>query len=256
MINMKKTVLGAAMAMAFSAGGAQAMGVPVVTSLGNNFTMVSASNGLTGGTNDVTFTWDGTYRTAVVTDKSWNATLSSPSDFSGKFWTAHHVNIYAPGSYTFGTNCTISQTPTCAGTAAQQYKLTVGANQVGAHMLFNWSTSTNIDVVLLWNKGKSWAQTGTTSAFCAGLGAQCNGVGGNTVNTVWSWVSIDTPASTISSTNTQANETNTYSGTQMIDGPFIAQSANFNVMVPVPAAAWLLGSGLLGLVGVARRKAA
>lgn len=26
--------------------------------------------------------------------------------------------------------------------------------------------------------------------------------------------------------------------------------------VPVPAAAWLLGSGLLGLVGVARRKAA
>lgn len=25
--------------------------------------------------------------------------------------------------------------------------------------------------------------------------------------------------------------------------------------VPVPAAAWLLGSGLLGLIGVARRKA-
>lgn len=250
MISMKKTILGTALAMAFSAGGAQAMGVPVVTSLGNNFTMDSASNGLTGGTNDVTFTWDGTFRTAVVTDKSWNATLSSPSDFSGKLWTAHHVNIYAPGSYTFGTNCTITQTPTCAGTAAQKYNLNVGANQVGAHMLFNWSTSTNIDVVLLWNKGKSWAQTGTASPFCAGLGPQCTGVGGNTVNTVWSWVSVDTPDSI------NPADTDNYSGTKMIDGPFIGQSANFNVSVPVPAAAWLLGSGLLGLVGVARRKAA
>lgn len=38
-----------------------------------------------------------------------------------------------------------------------------------------------------------------------------------------------------------------------LEGLFLAQPAS---PVPVPAAAWLLGSGLLGLIGVARRKAA
>jgi hypothetical protein len=62
----------------------------------------------------------------------------------------------------------------------------------------------------------------------------------------------------------------------MWDGPFAGFNANFDVLsltmtnsnagysigpfdpgpqvVPVPAAVWLFGSGLLGLVGVARRK--
>jgi hypothetical protein len=53
-------------------------------------------------------------------------------------------------------------------------------------------------------------------------------------------------------------------GNPMIAGPFMGYNANFDIKtltvtshisaVPVPAAAWLLGSGLLGLVGVARRK--
>lgn len=57
----------------------------------------------------------------------------------------------------------------------------------------------------------------------------------------------------------------TIGGVPMVAGPFVGYSANFDVKtmtvtsitpsVPVPAAAWLLGSGLLGLVGVARRKA-
>jgi hypothetical protein len=41
-------------------------------------------------------------------------------------------------------------------------------------------------------------------------------------------------------------------------GPFIGYNANFDMttltVVPIPAAAWLFGSGLLGLVGVARRR--
>lgn len=54
-------------------------------------------------------------------------------------------------------------------------------------------------------------------------------------------------------------------GDPMIAGPFVGFNANFDVTsmtvtgvtpaaVPVPAAVWLLGSGLVGLVGVARRK--
>jgi hypothetical protein len=55
------------------------------------------------------------------------------------------------------------------------------------------------------------------------------------------------------------------SGIRMDNGPFPGFNANFDVrtmtltdvsQVPVPAAVWLFGSGLLGLVGVARRKAA
>jgi hypothetical protein len=249
---MKKTMLGAALAMAFGAGAAQAAYTPVVTTTGNNFTMVSAANGLTGGTNDVTFTWDKTLRTSVVTDGSYNATLASPTAFSGKKWTAHHVNLYGQGSYTFYTGCasggiaSTTYNPAC-GTGAT-YNLTVGKGQIGAHMLFNWSTSTDIDVVVLWDNKKSWAGTGTTSAFCTGNAgtANCATGTGNNINKVWDGVSVDTNM-----------DGDNYSGTQMIDGPFVGQSANFNVQgVPVPAAAWLLGSGLLGLIGVARRKAA
>lgn len=205
---MKKTLISLSVAAMFGSGAAQAVYTPVVTTTGNNFTMVAETNGLTGGTNDVTFTWDGTYRTAVVTDKTYNATLSSPTDFSGKIWTAHHMNVYAPGTYTFYTGCTVAQNPTCG--VGPAYTLIVGAGQVGAHMLFNWSTSTNIDVVLLWEMNNSWAGTGTVSAFNAG--------GSNTITTLWDGVSIDTNI-----------DPDTYSGTKMIDGPFIGQSANFNV---------------------------
>ena len=43
-------------------------------------------------------------------------------------------------------------------------------------------------------------------------------------------------------------------GTAMTAGPFTGFSPFFDVAVPIPAAAWLFGSGLLGLVGVARRR--
>ena len=53
-----------------------------------------------------------------------------------------------------------------------------------------------------------------------------------------------------------AGDTCTGVGTPMQIGPFPGQAPAFNgtVAVPVPAAVWLMGSGLLGLVGVARRR--
>lgn len=55
-------------------------------------------------------------------------------------------------------------------------------------------------------------------------------------------------------------------GSPMIDGPFVGLNVNFDIgsgnsltvlsvsTVPVPAAVWLFGSGLIGLIGIARRK--
>lgn len=213
---MKRTCISLAVVALLGSGAAQAY-TPTVTTTNNNFTMVGATNGNTGGTNDVTFTWDGTYRTSIEADGLYNATLSSPTAFSGKKWTAHHVNIYGPGTYTFYTGCAsggVSSTtynPSCGAGGA--YVMTVGAGQVGAHMLFNWSTSTDIDVVVLWDMNKSWNQTGTTSPFNL-----LTNTGGNTADTVWNGVSIDTDI-----------DADNYSGTKMIDGPFSDQSANFSV---------------------------
>lgn len=263
-MSIKKTVLSAAVMMALGSGAAHA-----VTTTGNNFTMIGGTGLLTGGTNDVTFTWDGTLKTAVVTDGTNNATLSSPTPFFGKTWTAKNINIYGPGTYVFDTTALAGDPTAGTGTASQKYTLTIPTGYIGAHMLFDWSTSTNIDVVNLWKAGAAWndpstgTDGGTTSQFCAAplTTAGCNtnpNPNGNTGATIWSAVSIDTPDSTISTvgaSTTAPNETNLYHGTKMIDGPFVGQSANFNLQgVPVPAAVWLLGSGLLGLVGVARRK--
>ena len=92
----------------------------------------------------------------------------------------------------------------------------VGAGQVGGHILFNWGATQDIDVVNVWD------------------------VAGST------YTSVDVDGDGVP-------------GIGMIDGAFPGFSANFSFdapQVPVPAAVWLFGSGLLGLVGVARRKKA
>lgn len=220
---MKQTLISLSVVALFSSGLAQGMGADIVNGTAtNNFTMVGAANGVTGGNNTTLFTWDGTYRTAVVTDGTHNAVFSSATKFGGWLWTAHHGNVYAPGTYTFNAGCAAGN-PSCG--TGPSYTLTVPAGQIGVHMLFDWGSTSSgaglalcgkancdIDVVLLWDMNKSWAQTGTTSGFSTIASST------NTINTVWSGVSIDTPI-----------DADNFSGTQMIDGPFIGQSANFNV---------------------------
>lgn len=62
----------------------------------------------------------------------------------------------------------------------------------------------------------------------------------------------DVAGNTYTSTDIDGNGT---LGLGMVDGPFPGFSANFDMTaVPVPAAVWLFGSGLIGLAGVARRR--
>lgn len=214
--------------LAVAGGPAYALtGLPT-TSTGNNFSMLDSAGGGYGGTNDVTFKWDGTYArsTAQAATGVRNAAVSSPTAFSTYTWVAHHMTVYAPGTYTIYTGCPSTSSadatynPGC-GTGTP-FTLTVPAGYVGAHMLFNWNVDTNIDVVNLWRMNASWASTGAGPNTFLTTGINPNS---NDLNTVWSGVSIDTDA---------GYGLDGYNGVAMKDGPFLGFNANFNVMGITP----------------------
>ena len=96
----------------------------------------------------------------------------------------------------------------------------VGPGQVGGQILFDWGVVTDIDVINVWDV--TGGDTYTSTDGIAGTPANPDGI----------------------------------RGYGMLDGAFAGFNANFDFVapVPVPAAVWLFGSGLLGLVGVARRR--
>lgn len=142
--------------------------------------------------------------------------VASTTTFFGSNWTAHSGTTFGPGTYSIAT----IQGGTYTG-------IEVGANQVGGHVLFNWGGNNDIDVVLVWD------------VACAA--GSCTYTSTDPV--------VTGPASEVNPDGIR--------GVGMIDGPFVGFNANFDfevAAVPVPAAVWLFGSGLLGLVGVARRR--
>jgi hypothetical protein len=113
--------------------------------------------------------------------------------------------------------------------------------------------------------GSTWLATGIT--------LQATGPGMVTANMLFHWgdpaatacgltncdIGVTVGFAMMPTANPMAFSVTTVSS-DMPAGPFAGFQPTFNgvatVATPVPAAAWLLGSGLLGLVGVARRKAA
>ncbi len=105
-----------------------------ITTTGNNFTMLDSNGNIVGGTNNVTFSWDGTFLTSVATSgQVSNATLSSPTPFFGVNWFAHDVAVYGPGTYTIYSNCPPGS-PGCGVGAA--YNFTVGTRPNSLHICF------------------------------------------------------------------------------------------------------------------------
>jgi len=229
----------------------------------NNFTMLDPGGGRVGGTNTVNATWDGTLNTAVDT-AIVNMTISSDTTFMGTLWDAHDVMLFGPGEYTFETcpgpviNGKAADGSLCGSTPVPVI-MSVDAGQVGAHMLFDWNGNVNIDVVNVWDLNAIWAfgpNDGNTKSILETQDSNCNGIGKKAdlgspecaafFATEWLFASTDDNGDGIP-------------GTPMVDGPFRGFNANFNLRpevsaVPVPAAIWLMGSGLLGLLGVASKR--
>ncbi|MHB1241080.1 MAG: Ig-like domain-containing protein, partial [Gammaproteobacteria bacterium] len=130
---------------------------------GSNFTMLNPKGKDIGGTNNLAFTWDGTLLTSV-SDPAVNATLASPTPFFGFNWSAHNVQIFGPGTYTFeacpppiNTTTQIAADGSTHCLGPTPLTMVVKPDELGAHMLFDWNGNNNIDVVMVWKINQTWA---------------------------------------------------------------------------------------------------
>ena len=181
-----------------------------------NFTMIDAGKSTFGGTNDIVATWDGTLNTSE-TSTNFNMIMGSDSSypFFGFPWFAHDIRVFGPGSYAFDTTCSVAQLQSgvadCGGAPDQFLHLDVPAGEIGAHVLFDWNITKNIDVALLWESNAMFINPNPA-------GALYQGPAGPTPSTdcMFQLVSRDVDGDTVP-------------GAKMIDGPFINFQANFNI---------------------------
>ncbi len=195
---------------------------------GSNFTMLDSKGNVFGGTNDVTFDWDQTTnndQSNYKNDLNFNMKIASqkPQPFFGFTWVAHDIRVFGPGTYSFDTGCTVAEiraTGCPAGSAANSgpaITMTVKPGQVGAHILFDWNGSNNIDVVNVWDRNGVWNMHGST----------------NNVNKLWAGQAGKNPDPTttwklVSASTGHSIKGTLINGTPMVDGPFQAFYANFN----------------------------
>ena len=189
---------------------------PATNIVASNFTMIDKDNGITGGANDVAvggWTFASTNNTTSTGTTINVMTLTTNTPFKGAIWTAHDIRVFDQGTYTFNTGCTITELQAGGGACAingAPLNMTVGANQLGAHMLFDWNGNTNIDVAIVWNKNQTF---GPSPMYTGGSGCS---------STVWE----------LSSTDPDNDGKN---GIPMVDGPFKTFNANFNLSLGVVA---------------------
>ena len=206
---------------------------PPTNSTGNNFTLLWFDGNLQDGSNDVQMSWDGTVFTSsddyTGPGSPSNMTLSSDEPIFSQNWTAHDVQVFGPGTYVF--DVTLGGGVPETGTMT----LTVAENQLGAHILIDFASNNNIDVVLLFDMDNTFSTQDQESSFppclkCLWSGAD-NGVvnrGGildgtqNTAETVFNLVSVDGNGDGIPGTPMAPN------------GPFAGLYPNFSFQTPPP----------------------
>ncbi|MFK5948349.1 MAG: hypothetical protein QM500_06230, partial [Methylococcales bacterium] len=236
---------------------------------GSNFSMLDPTGKTFGGTNDVVFNWNGEFNTDESDiDFGTNMTIASalPQRFFSYIWTAHHIRVYGPGTYTFDTTCSAADfdaglttcnnpAPVIPG-AQSTISMTVPAGQIGAHIIFDWgkpndaNTGTtscgvancDIDVVNVWKQDDLWEDLDGDASAKNNL---FSGSAGSAPDPTKPWKLV--------STDHNADSVN---GSPMVDGPFIGFYANFNagpggttVVLPITTETkdTKLGSGSVGI---------
>ncbi len=101
------------------------------------------------------------------------ATLDAGQPFQGLIWRAEPVTLFGPGTWTFetcpGDNSTQCPTDANGNPLPNPMGMTVknavdnnGVPQLGAHMLFKWGNTQDIDVVVVWDVDCGAKQLTTT----------------------------------------------------------------------------------------------
>jgi uncharacterized protein (UPF0333 family) len=196
-----------------------------ITTTGNNFTMISAGGqSITGGMNNVIFTWDGTQKQSVAEENQVsNVAFSSTCPFFGFTWSTHDNALYGPGTYTVYSGCPAGS-PGC-GLVKPGYPpitFTVGPDQLGVHYQFNWNVTTDIDMINVFTRKAAFGPSPLCSVNpiynggCGGFTNTCGPSPDYTRDKVWDLASGDVEGDGIS-------------GLPFVDGPFIGFSGNMNV---------------------------
>ena len=239
---MKKTILAAAL---FAATGVTQ--AATTNTFAGTFefwdatqTLASTDTAVTGGFDMVNGTgsfesptpFNGVNWTAEVHDMfMFDAAQADASGVQAVSWDfTYQLGLKADGTGT--ANCTITANfDGCTGflstvftSDALSYNFNLTQGQFAAGVIFDWSVNNDIPVLAVMN----------TDTFDPATGVM-----------------------TVSSVDTDGDGA---PGTQMLVGPFPGQTPSFGgtltpvSAIPVPAAVWLFGSGLVGLAGVARRR--
>ena len=160
----------------------------------------------------------GIYAATGTLNDAGTGVMNSVDPFFYQPWTATQKNWFD----------THSSTLTWSGTTADgafgdfTYTFHLAGNQVAAGTFFDWSGNNGIPVLTIFD---------------------CNTGGGANANTC---TGTSLPMATAPFPGQQPG----FNGTTDTDFPVSGGTS----VIPVPAAVWLFGSGLIGLVGVARRR--
>ena len=149
-------------------------------------------------------------------------TLSSPNTFFNVSWSAHDIRVFAPGTYTIeacpppidGSDVAADGSTQCTGNS--DITFTVGAGQLGGHMLFDWNNNNNIDVVVVWDVNGSYTRPDANPALPDFLPAETR---------TYQLASQDIAYTA----GVNVFPKNGNAGVGMVDGPFKGFSANFSL---------------------------